>query len=114
MIAPSCCQEHECTWQKERSTITCDTPCLTSFKPDCEHYERVVAVQVLDRFLEAKDKVDSGTAANQEDQENHCIDAFHALTSVRALLASGLQSGVPSFDPCAGMVELIISSLRQC
>ena len=53
-----------------------------------------MALQVLDRFMETKEKVDSGTAANQEDQENHCIDAFHALTSVRALLASGLQSGV--------------------
>jgi len=53
-------------------------------------------VQVLDRFLEAKGKVDSGSAANQEDRENQCIDAFHALTSVRALLASGLQGGKPS------------------
>lgn len=51
-------------------------------------------MQVLDRFLEVKEKVDSGNAANQEDLENHCIDAFHALTSVRALLASGLQSGM--------------------
>ena len=53
-------------------------------------------VQVLDRFLESKGKVDSGNAANQEDQENQCIDVFHALTSVRALLASGLQGGEPS------------------
>ena len=53
-------------------------------------------MQVLDRFLEAKGKVDSGDAANQEDRENQCIDAFHALTSVRALLASGLQGGKPS------------------
>lgn len=55
---------------------------------------QLLVVQVLDRLLEAKEKVDRGAAANQEDQENNCIDAFHALTSVRALLASGLQSGV--------------------
>ena len=53
-------------------------------------------MQVLDRFLEAKAKVDAGKAANQEDEENACVDAFHALTSVRALLVSGLQSGAPS------------------
>jgi hypothetical protein len=47
----------------------------------------------LDRFLETKAKVDAGTFANQEDEENTCVDAFHALSSVRALLASGLQSG---------------------
>ena len=52
-------------------------------------------MQVLDRFLEAKAKVDAGKAANQEDEENACVDAFHALTSVRALLVSGLQSGAP-------------------
>ncbi|CAL8462111.1 g1642 [Coccomyxa elongata] len=50
--------------------------------------------QVLDRFLEAKGKVDAGAAANQEEEENQTIDALHALTSVRALLLSGLQSGV--------------------
>lgn len=48
---------------------------------------------MLDRFLQAKGKADAGKAANQEDEENACVDAFHALTSVRALLASGLQSG---------------------
>ena len=51
-------------------------------------------MQVLDRFLEAKDKVDSGAAGNQEEQENACINAFHALTSVRAMLADGLRGGV--------------------
>ncbi len=51
-------------------------------------------MQVLDRFLEAKEKVDSGNAANQEDLENHCINAFHALTSVRADLVAGLHSGM--------------------
>lgn len=51
--------------------------------------------QVLDRFLGAKGKVDSGAAANAEESENQAIDALHALTSVRALLISGLQSGAP-------------------
>ncbi len=50
---------------------------------------------MLDRFLEAKGKVDAGASANAEDQENQTIDALHALTSVRALLISGLQSGAP-------------------
>lgn len=54
--------------------------------------------QVLDRFLEAKGKVDAGAAANQEDEENQAIDALHALTSVRALLLSGLQSGAQQYD----------------
>lgn len=49
--------------------------------------------QVLDRFLAAKAKVDTGAGANAEEQENIAIDALHALTSVRALLVSGLQSG---------------------
>ena len=37
--------------------------------------------------------MDCGNAATQEEKENHCIDAFHALSSVRANLASGLASG---------------------
>lgn len=56
--------------------------------------------QVLDRFLEAKGKVDAGAAANQEDEENQTIDALHALTSVRALLLSGLQSGALRSNMC--------------
>ena len=54
--------------------------------------------QVLDRFLAAKGKVDSGAAANAEESENQAIDALHALTSVRALLISGLQSGAPRHE----------------
>lgn len=50
---------------------------------------------MLDRFLEAKEKVDGGAAVNQEEQENDCINAFHALTSVRAMLADGLRGGAP-------------------
>ena len=53
---------------------------------------------MLDRFLEAKGKVDGGAAGNQEEQENDCINAFHALTSVRAMLADGLRGGVPSLN----------------
>jgi hypothetical protein len=55
--------------------------------------------QVLDRFLQAKAKVDGGAEASQEEQENQCIDALHALTSLRALMAYGLQSG-----ECATMI----------
>ena len=50
---------------------------------------------MMDRFLEAKEKVDGGAAVNQEEQENDCINAFHALTSVRAMLADGLCGGTP-------------------
>lgn len=53
----------------------------------------LLVLQVLDRFLAAKAKVDSGSGVEQEEAENQCIDALHALTSVRALLTSGLQSG---------------------
>ena len=49
--------------------------------------------QALDRFLEAKAKVDGGAGASAAEQENACIDALHALTSVRAMLVSGLQGG---------------------
>ena len=59
---------------------------------------------MLDRFLEAKEKVDGGAAANQDEQENDCINAFHALTSVRAMLADGLRGGAP--PKMLGMMSL--------
>ncbi len=51
------------------------------------------SLQALDRFLEAKAKVDGGARGSTQEQENACMDALHALTSVRAMLVSGLQSG---------------------
>ena len=45
--------------------------------------------------MEAKEEVDGWAAGNQEEQENDCINAFHALTSVRAMLADGLRGGAP-------------------
>ena len=49
--------------------------------------------------MEAKEKVDGGTAGAQEVQENDCINAFHALTTVRAMLADGLRGGAPADVP---------------
>ena len=70
--------------------------------------------QVLDRFLEAKGKVDAGAAANQDDKENQAIDALHALTSVRALLLSGLQSGAQQFDTHSCVCSCLFYSDLEC
>ncbi|KAK9806719.1 hypothetical protein WJX72_000486 [[Myrmecia] bisecta] len=59
-------------------------------------------VQVLDQFVSAKAVVDSGSKQGAEAQ-NALMDALHSLTSVRALLASGLGSGLRNDAPDAAI-----------
>lgn len=55
---------------------------------------------MLDRFFAAKAKLDaSGAAADG----NTLMDAMHALTTVRALLADGLRSGLRNDAPDSSM-----------
>ena len=55
---------------------------------------QIALLQELDRFLDAKRKADTG-AREPREAANALIDAFHALTSLRALLVSNLSSGMP-------------------
>ena len=46
--------------------------------------------EVIDAFLEAKDRVDGSSEVTM----NNLMDALHTLTTLRALLCSGLSSGL--------------------
>lgn len=53
-------------------------------------------LQLLDRFLVSKAKLDdAGSGASQND----IVDALHGVTSVRALLAASLSSGLRNDAP---------------
>jgi len=49
--------------------------------------------QALERYLAARRALESGAAAGPADGAARALDALHALTSLRACLASGLASG---------------------
>lgn len=51
--------------------------------------------QALERYLAARAAVDGGAASGPAEAANRVLDALHALTSLRAALASGLASGAP-------------------
>lgn len=57
------------------------------------------SAQILDVFARAKQQVDSG-----EVDDNQLMDALHSATSVRALLISGLSSGLRTDAPDSALV----------